>query len=95
MPIWILRGDSLLLPPDFPLRSPMSPSKFNGVVLVDWMNVTNNFEFDTDLNAYRPDRARYVHNKHPNYKMAPTAMPARFVVACKAGHLDEFPWNEL
>jgi len=36
------------------VRRPISSSKFNGVVLVDWMNVTNNFEFDTEWpRAYR------------------------------------------
>ncbi|MCC6649747.1 MAG: DUF1998 domain-containing protein [Candidatus Eisenbacteria bacterium] len=41
---------------------------------------------------YRPDRTRYVHeNCHvtPNSE----ALPVRFLIACEAGHLDDFPWN--
>ena len=41
---------------------------------------------------YRPDRARYFHNNCHGYK--PSAVPARFMVACPHGHLDDFPWVE-
>src|SRR5262249_22870928 len=45
---------------------------------------------------YRPDRARYVHRnctKAPG--KSPSTVPARFVVACSAGHIDDFPWFEF
>lgn len=36
------------------VRRPISASKFNGMVMVDWLNVTNNFEYDTEWpRAYR------------------------------------------
>lgn len=45
---------------------------------------------------YRPDRARYVHrNCSAARGKAPSTVPARFVVACSAGHIDEFPWPEF
>jgi hypothetical protein len=47
--------------------------------------------FEPKVQPYRPDRARYVHGcttKGP----APTVLPARFVIACEKGHLDDFPW---
>ncbi len=46
----------------------------------------------TDEN--RPDRVRYAHLNCPGRKngRAPTVLPARFMVGCKAGHLDDFAW---
>ncbi len=57
-------------------------------------------EFTLQTNAFRPDRARYVHaqchaNRSASAKNASPAVAARFVTACKAGHLDEFPWIEF
>lgn len=40
----------------------------------------------------RPDRAQFVHSQCPSRLRDPIAVPARFVLACPAGHLDEFPW---
>lgn len=40
----------------------------------------------------RPDRARFVHSQCPTRRRDPVAVPARFILACPAGHLDEFPW---
>ena len=59
---------------------------------------TGPFRFNND-NKYRPDEARFVHDcrsSAPGGKKArePTVVPARFVTACTAGHLDEFPYVE-
>ena len=48
--------------------------------------------FQLDVNPYRPDRARYFHDKCRNRR--PIAVPARFLIACPSGHLDDFPWVE-
>ncbi len=48
------------------------------------------FELKTD--PYRPDRARYVHANCVKPGRSPTAVPARFLVSCSRGHLDDFPW---
>ena len=48
--------------------------------------------FEVKANPYRPDETRYV---HPNCQKAgrpPAVVPARFLVACRHGHLDDFPW---
>jgi len=48
-------------------------------------------------NPYKPDEARFVHENCPQARQAkikPSALPARFVLACKDGHLDEFPYVE-
>ena len=50
------------------------------------------FELKPDL--YRKDRSRYVHRNCGKAAKAPTAIPARFLVACQNGHLDDFPWVE-
>lgn len=47
--------------------------------------------FDFKGNPYRPDLCRFVHGSCPRGHQ-PTAVPARFLVACRAGHLDDFPW---
>lgn len=49
------------------------------------------FTLKEDL--YRPDKTRYVHsNCTKSGKYPPTVIPARFLVACRQGHLDDFPW---
>jgi hypothetical protein len=51
-------------------------------------------QFVLKPDPYRPDRVRYVHElcRFAGQGKLPTALPARFVVACKNGHLDDFPW---
>ena len=49
---------------------------------------------------YRPDRNRFIHGNcsapgwPPGGNPSPM-IPARFVVACERGHLDDFPWLEF
>lgn len=50
-------------------------------------------ELKTDV--YRPDRARYVHINCNKPGPAPLVLPARFQIACKHGHLDDFPWKRF
>jgi hypothetical protein len=42
---------------------------------------------------YRQDQARYVHGNCQKPGTPPTVLPARFLVACEHGHLDDFPWH--
>ncbi|MGH7307072.1 MAG: DrmB family protein [Candidatus Rokuibacteriota bacterium] len=49
--------------------------------------------FALKAEPYRPDKTRYVHqNCARSLTRPPTVNPARFLVACDKGHLDEFPW---
>lgn len=48
--------------------------------------------FDLKYNPYHPERTRYEHTNCPKAKKPPTVVPARFMVACENGHLDDFPW---
>lgn len=44
-------------------------------------------------NPFRSERTAYVHaNCHPKFK-DPEMVPVRFLLACKNGHLDDFPWH--
>ncbi len=54
-------------------------------------------EFDSGLfeikeNLFRPEDTRFVH-KHCEKGKNADAVPARFLLACRNGHLDDFPWR--
>lgn len=49
--------------------------------------------FELKCDRYRPDQNRFVHANCPRAKYPPVAVPARFLVACQHGHLDDFPWR--
>lgn len=49
--------------------------------------------FQLKSDPIRPDRTRYVHVNCSKPGAAPTVLPARFLVACEQGHLDDFPWH--
>ncbi|MFA0888186.1 MAG: DrmB family protein [Synergistales bacterium] len=54
--------------------------------------------FEIKEDRFRPERTRFVHRGCRGSKgdKPPTdadAVPARFLVACKGGHLDDFPWG--
>jgi hypothetical protein len=84
------------------------PSKCLGVPVLPfprWMRCTmcsllttcDSNIFTLQPNRFRPQRTRYVHSgctKNAKIKN-PTVVPARFVLACAAGHLDDFPWREF
>ncbi len=55
----------------------------------------NLFEFRPD--PWRPERTTYVHAGCPNShsRRPPTAFPARYLMACEQGHLDDFPWVQF
>ena len=49
------------------------------------------FKLKKDL--YHPDKTRFEHTNCGN--KTSIVVPARFLVACKKGHLDDFPWIEF
>ena len=59
----------------------------------DLLSPVDRKRFQLDVPVYRPDRARYYHDRCKGRR--PSAIPARFFVACPAGHLDDFPWEEF
>lgn len=53
--------------------------------------------FDSTLftikeNPYRPDKTHFIHSSCEKGTKS-DAVPARFLVGCRAGHLDDFPWH--
>ena len=44
---------------------------------------------------YHPDRNHYVHINCNKAGKPPTIVPARFLVTCENGHLDDFPWMDF
>ncbi len=54
---------------------------------------SNQFVLKSD--PFRPDRTCYVHENCRMPGRLPTVIPARFIVACKNGHLDDFPWVDF
>jgi hypothetical protein len=53
------------------------------------------FTFKQD--KWRPERTTYTHDGCPksSTRRPPTAFPARYLMACQNGHLDDFPWVEF
>jgi hypothetical protein len=54
--------------------------------------------FEIKVNRYRPERTRFVHkscrgSKGDQPAKDADAVPARFLLACRNGHLDDFPWH--
>jgi hypothetical protein len=69
-----------------------------------WLRCTNNRcrrlapidlgLFQLKVNQFRPDQAHYQHQCTTRGR-APSAVPSRFLVACRNGHVDDFPWREF
>lgn len=51
--------------------------------------------FELKIEPGKPDRTRYVHANCMKPGHSPTAVPARFLVSCPEGHLDDFPWIDF
>lgn len=54
--------------------------------------------FELSKNPYRPERTCFVHKgctgpRHDKKATAADTVPARFLLACREGHLDDFPWH--
>ena len=54
--------------------------------------------FEIKVNRFRPERTRFVHkgcrgSKGDQPAKDADAVPARFLLACRDGHLDDFPWH--
>jgi len=50
--------------------------------------------FELKTHPFQPDRARYIH-QNCNRMRQPLVLPSRFMIACKGGHLDDFPYHEF
>ena len=59
----------------------------------DLLSPIDRHRFRLNVPARRPDWAGYHHDMCK--ARPPNAVPARFLIACPAGHLDDFPWEEF
>ncbi len=50
--------------------------------------------FDLKVNPYHPEKTCYRHHNCAKAK-GPIVVPSRFMIACEAGHLDDFPWHHF
>ncbi|WP_077702787.1 DUF1998 domain-containing protein [Virgibacillus dokdonensis] len=48
--------------------------------------------FNVKANAFRPEKTHFVHENCEKGAKS-EAVPARFLLACKNGHIDDFPWH--
>ncbi len=48
--------------------------------------------FELKVNQFRPERTQFIHKNCRENREA-DAVPARFLMACRNGHLDDFPWH--
>ena len=56
----------------------------------DFLGRLDSGVFDRESKPYRPDLTRYVH-MNCNKANRPSVLSVRFLLACKNGHLDDFP----
>lgn len=49
--------------------------------------------FELRPNYFRSEKTCYVHANCPKPGKPPEVLPVRFLLACKNGHLDDFPWR--
>lgn len=92
------------IPKDNNIQSPFDESNFVGVPVMPfprWMVCPacrilaplNSGLFELKSNLYSMDKNGYVHKNCNKSRKPPMVIPARFMVACNNGHLDDFPWN--
>ena len=63
--------------------------------LCDTLATIDSGTFNLVQDPWRPDRTRYVHESCAKAKTTPpTALSVRFLLACREGHLTDFPWVE-
>lgn len=100
-----IQVEHLVLPPvpQGDGRDPLAPENLKGVPVVpfpNWLRCPrcellarrDSGHFSLEHNPYRADKTRYVHSQCARGKTGAT--PARFLVACEHGHLDDFPWHD-
>lgn len=99
----------LYLPPIKPesmVRDPAAPAIGVPVVpfprwlrctLCDTLATVESGVFQLSQDQWRPDRTEFVHQTCRKSKggKAPSALSVRFLIACRDGHLTDFPWLEF
>jgi hypothetical protein len=95
----------LYLPPlsfDDNVRDPTAPAvgvpvaafpRWLRCPLCDTLATIDSGIFKLVQDQWRPDKTRFVHDScSKSSTRPPTALPVRFLLACREGHLTDFPW---
>jgi hypothetical protein len=59
------------------------------------MAPVDNELFKLQANKYHPEKTCYRHEICSKNAFKPIVVPSRFMIACPAGHLDDFPWHHF
>lgn len=80
------------------IGAPVAPfPRWQRCSLCDTLATVESGVFKLSQDPYRPDRTQYVHQgclKSLGGK-PPSALSVRFLIACREGHLTDFPWLEF
>jgi Domain of unknown function (DUF1998) len=68
--------------------------------LCNAIGTANSGMFSLEFPPFQIDKIKYIHRGCPKQgttaeRNLPAAVPVRFLVTCKRGHIDEFPWFEF
>jgi len=68
--------------------------------LCNAIGTANSGMFSLEFPPFQIDKIKYIHKGCPKQgamaeRNLPAAVPVRFLVTCKRGHIDEFPWFEF
>ena len=68
--------------------------------LCNAIGTANSGMFELEFPPFQIDKIKYIHKGCPKQgtmaeRNLPAAVPVRFLVTCKRGHIDEFPWFEF
>lgn len=82
-------------PANGPEDEQLSSGKLGGYRFPEWLQcpVCNELKFASAWSQDPGDSAKYCAHCSDEAGERVFAVPVRFVVACRSGHLDEFPWN--
>lgn len=85
--------DDLIRDPAAPARGvPVAPfPRWLRCPICDTLASIESGMFQLAQDRWRPDKTRYVHGSCTKGNN-PTALPVRFLLACRDGHLTDFPW---
>lgn len=87
-----------VVPEDVPAGVPVAPfPRWLRCPLCSLLAPIETGLFQLRQDPWRPERTTYVHEGCPRAQLRrpPTAYPARYLIACENGHLDDFPWVEF
>jgi hypothetical protein len=84
-----------VVPDDDPAGVPIAPfPRWLRCPICQLLSPIDHGVFRLHEDPYRPERTTYRHDGCPrsHSRIPPSAFPARYLMTCENGHLDDFPW---